>query len=129
MITTNDDTEVITKLSLLSGIPVSTIEKLFSTLLLEFSLDYKKNKSIKIPYLGSFLVRYKGDISTLEGREAQVDAFFSPHDQIKRLVGQLNDVEKTKDYTSIDSYSFLSKLLKQDLKTVIEEENDKVRTM
>lgn len=122
MITTSDDEKTITELSLLTGISAEIIEKVFLGFQTQFVFKHTTNKSIKIPYIGSFLVRYKYDETTEEGKEAQVDAFFSPHPQVKRLIGQLNDIEKSGDFTKLDTFAILKKQIKQDFKTVIDEE-------
>lgn len=122
MIATNDDEKTIIELSLLSGIPVDVIEKLFVAFQIQFAFQYKNNKSIKIPFVGSFLVRYRGDSITDEGKEAQLDSFFAPHPQIAHLVGQLQDIEKTGNFKELDVLTQLKKLLKQDFKTKIDEE-------
>lgn len=123
MISTNDDEKTITELSLITGIPTETIEKVFLGFQTQFTFKHTKNKSIKIPYIGSFLIRYKYDETTEEGKEAQVDAFFSPHPQVKRLIGQLNDIEKYGDYTKLDTFAILKKQIKQDFRTVITDDD------
>lgn len=122
MITTNDDERTFTELNLLTGIPTEAIERLFSAFQIQFALNYKKNKSIRIPFVGSFLVRYRGDSITDEGKEAQLDSFFSPHPQLVRLVGQMHDVETTGNYKELDILSICKKILKQDFKTKIDDE-------
>jgi len=123
MISTNDDEKTIAELSLLTGIPIDTIEKVFLGFQTQFTFKHTTNKSIKIPYIGSFLIRYKYDEVTEDGKEAQVDAFFSPHPQVKRLIGQLNDIKKSGDYTKLDTFAILKKQIKQDFRTVITDDD------
>ena len=42
-------------------------------------------------------------------------------DEMKRIIGQLIDAEKTKNYTSIDVATLLKKIVKNDFKTIVEE--------
>jgi len=120
---TSDDEKSITELSLISGISTDIIEKVFSAFQVQFVFKYKNNKSIFVPGIGSFLVRYKSDEITIDGKEAQVDAFYAPHPQIKRLVGQLKDTEKSKDFSKIDAVSSLKKILNRDFKTKISDDD------
>jgi nucleoid DNA-binding protein len=119
MIISNDDNETIHNISLISGIKEEDIRTVFESFLIQFTLKYCSNKRIHIPFIGNFLVRYRADELTEEGKEALLDAFFSPHEEIKRIVGQLHDIEKTKDYLNIDVVTELKKILKQDFKTKI----------
>lgn len=124
MITTKEDLDTIQNISLISGVDVLEIEKVFQAFITEFTFKYTNNKQIHVPYIGRFLIRYRGEEITDEGKESQVDAFFSPHDQIKRVVGQLKDIEKTKDYTKLDTFVSLKKILKQDFKAHINDQID-----
>lgn len=121
MIITQEDKITIHELSLLSGIDENEIQKIFESFLIQFIIKYTKSKRVHIPFIGNFLVRHKEDIETSKGREAQLDAFYAPHDEMKRIIGQLTDAEKTKNYTSIDVSTLLKKIVKNDFKTIIEE--------
>lgn len=123
MIIETEDEKTIQGISLISGISTDVIEKVFASFQTQFVLNYKKNKSIRIPYIGSFLVKFRKDEITSDGKEAQVDAFYAPHPQVKRLVGQLEDAEISKDYTKLDVFTFLKKIIKRDLKTIITDED------
>jgi hypothetical protein len=119
MITTEEDEKTIAELSLLSGVDATDVRKIFDSLQTQFCFKYTNNKRIHIPFVGSFLVRYRNDETTPDGKEAQVDAFYGPHPQIKRVVGQLKDIEKTGDYTNLDVFTNLKKQIKNDFKTTI----------
>jgi len=123
MITTNEDDKTIVELSLISGVSKEEIEKVFIALQPHFAFKYCSNKAIHIPYVGNFLIRYRAEEITDEGKEAQVDAFFAPHPQVKRIVGQLKDIEKTGNFTELDVFTQLKKQIKQDFKTVITDED------
>ena len=127
MITTSDDEKTITELSLISGISTDIIEKIFDAFLIQFVINYKNNKSINIPSIGSFLVKYREDIITQDGKEAQVDAFYAPHPQIKRLIGQLKDSESSKDFSKIDTVASIKKIVNKDFKTKIFEDELEIK--
>jgi hypothetical protein len=127
VITSNDDERTFIELSLLTGIPVEAVESLFAAFQIQFAINYNKNKSIKIPFVGSFLVRYRGESITDEGKEAQLDSFFAPHPQLVRLVGQLHDIEASGNFKELDVLSICKKILKQDFKTKIDD--DKISTV
>lgn len=122
----DNEEKTITELSLISGVDTDTIEKIFAAFQVQFMFQYKNNKPVQIPKIGSFLVRYREDIITPEGKEAQVDAFYAPHPQIKRLIGQLKDAEQTKTFNKIDTISFLKKIINKDFKTKIFDDDYKV---
>jgi len=121
MLTNIEDNKTISEISLLSGVDENDIRSVFEAFLTQFVIKYTNNKRIHIPYVGNFLVRYREDKETPEGREAQIDAFYSPHDELKRLVGQLKDIESTGDYTKLDVFKNLKKIIKNDFKTIVEE--------
>lgn len=121
MIITQEDKTTIHELSLLSGIDKFEIQKIFESFLIQFIIKYTKNKRVHIPFIGNFLVRHREDLETPQGREAQLDAFYAPHDEMKRIIGQLVDAELTKNYTSIDVATLLKKIVKNDFKTIVEE--------
>jgi nucleoid DNA-binding protein len=122
MISTNEDEKTLAELSLITGISIDEIEEIFSAFLIQFTFKYANNKRIFIPYIGSFLVRYRNDLQTEEGMEAQLDAFFSPHDELKRIVGQMKDIESGGETTNLDTYNNLKKIIKNDFKTKLTEE-------
>jgi nucleoid DNA-binding protein len=120
MIVNKEDTQTIHEISLLCGVNEDDIESVFEAFLTQFVIKYSNNKRIHIPYIGNFLVKYRQDEETPKGREAQIDAFYAAHDEVKRLVGQLKDIEKTGNYTELDVFTNLKKIVKNDFKTVIE---------
>ena len=122
MIIKDDDLTVVHSLSLLSGVDENDIQKVFEAFLLEFSFACTNNKPAHIPFIGNILVRYKEDIITNEGKEAVVDAFYAPHDEVKRLVGQLQDIADTNDFTQFDGFSIMKKILKNDFKLSFDKE-------
>lgn len=119
--TTKEDTNAIHEISLLSGVDETDVRKVFESFLTQFVFKYTKNKRVHIPFIGNFLVRYREDVETESGREAQLDAFYAPHDQMRRLVGQLKDAEESGNYTEIDVFKNLKKLIKTDFKTTLED--------
>lgn len=112
----DQDKKSILQLSLLSGISEIKIQEMFESFLILFTLDYSSRKPIRIPLIGDFLVRYKGDQITDEGREATVDAFFSASDEVKRIIGQLVDIKETCDYSNLDIFKILKRNINNDFK-------------
>jgi hypothetical protein len=121
----NNDTDdnIITKLSLESGVSVFSIEKIFESLQSYVVFQYAVNeKRIPIPYIGNIMIRYKGDIETDSGKEADIDVFFSPHKQLKRIIGQMHDIETNKSSpTEFDVFKNIRKTIKRDFKTKLAE--------
>lgn len=120
MIINKEDNLAIHEISLLSGIDEEDVKLVFETFLTQFVIKYSSSKRIHIPFVGNFLVKYREDKETPDGREAQIDAFYAAHDEVKRLVGQLKDIEKSGNYTELDVFTNLKKIVKNDFKTVVE---------
>lgn len=118
----SEDKQVITELALLSGEDENTVIKIFESYLLYITLNYQNKKNNRIPMIGSFFVRYEKDETTLDGKEAVVTSFFSPSEEIKRIIGQLHDIEETGNCRELDTFQILRKKLAKDFKLVI---NDK----
>jgi len=122
LITTDEDTKAIHEISLLSGVDENVVQKIFDAFFIKFTFGYGNNKPIHVPYVGNFFVRFKKDETTLEGKEALVDAFYSPHDEVKRIAGQLKDISSTNEFTTFDGYIMLKKLIKNDFKLALGKE-------
>jgi hypothetical protein len=123
MIIQEDDKTTIEQLRLISGIDEDIIRRVFEAFILQFTFDFTNKKSIHIPFVGNFMVRYKGDKVDVDGKEAVLDAFYAPHDEIKRVVGQLVDAQTSENYSEVDSFNILKKILRIDFKTTIESED------
>jgi len=119
---TSEDKQVITELALLSGEDENTVIKIFESYLIYITLNYQNKKNNRIPIIGSFYTRYERDENTEEGKEAVITSFFSPSDEIKRIIGQLHDIEKTGNCKELDTFQILRKKLNKDFKLII---NDK----
>jgi len=117
-----EDKKAILQISLISGIDEHKIQEVFESFLILFMLDYYSKKSIRIPLLGNFLVRYTGENISDLGREATVDAFYNPSDEVKRIIGQLVDIEETFDYTNLDTFKLLKRIINNDFKINLEKE-------
>ncbi len=59
-------------------------------------MNYTEGEPVVIPLFGSFLVRYKGDTLTNEGREAEVEVFFDPSPAFKQNIGAYEDFKSNK---------------------------------
>ena len=90
MIVNKEDNQTIHEISLLSGVDKSDIEKVFEAFLTQFVINYSNSKRIHIPFIGNFLVKYR------------------------------EDNEKTGNYTELDVFTNLKKIIKKDFKTVVE---------
>jgi hypothetical protein len=119
---TEEDKKAILQLSLVSGLNETTIQEMFEAFLILFTLDYSSRKSVRIPFVGNFLIRYKGEEITDKGREATVDAFYAPSDEVKRIIGQLVDIEETFDYTKLDTFKLLKRNINNDFKLNMDKE-------
>lgn len=122
MITKDEDVNMIHSLSLLSGVDENTIQKIFENFVIQFSFAFTAKKSFHIPYIGNIFVKYLGDKITDEGKEAEVNAFYAPHDEVKRIIGQLVDINETEDYTNYDVFTLLKRNIKNDFKLKLNEE-------
>jgi hypothetical protein len=119
---TSEDKQVITELALLSGEDENIVIKIFESYLIYITLNYKNKKNNRIPMIGSFYARYENDETTPEGKEAVITSFFNPSNEIKRIVGQMHDIEESGNYNELDTFQILRKKLNKDFKLVI---NDK----
>lgn len=122
MIIGEDDLKAIKEISLLSGVDENIVSQIFETFLIQFTFAYSSNKPVVIPFVGNIFVRYKDDEITSEGKEAIVDAFYAPHPEVKRVVGQLKDISTTNDFTSFDIFGMLKKIIKKDFQLSLEKE-------
>jgi len=117
-----EDKKAILQLSLISGINEQKIQEVFESFLILFTLDYSARKSIRIPLVGNFLIKYTGEEITSSGREATVDAFYSPSTEVRRIIGQLVDIEETFDYANLDTFKLLKRNINNDFKLNLEKE-------
>lgn len=119
---TSEDKQVITELALLSGEDENTVIKIFESYLIYITLNYQNKKNNRIPMIGSFYTRYERDENTEEGKEAVITSFFNPSNEIKRIVGQLHDIEESGNCRELDTFQILKRKLSKDFKLII---NDK----
>lgn len=119
---TSEDKQVITELALLSGEDENTVIKIFESYLIYITLNYQNKKNNRIPMIGSFYTRYERDENTEEGKEAVITSFFSPSNEIRRIVGQMHDIEESGNCSELDTFQILKRKLSKDFKLII---NDK----
>lgn len=117
---TKEDVDIIEELRTYTGLPLSDIVKVFEGFSFYALSSYSEKEKIKIPYFGSFYLKFEGDEISPKGREAKVTGFFSPHDFLKRIVGQLEDAKESGEYHNID----VIKRLKRDSKDALEKKLD-----
>jgi len=122
--TTSDDDRTITEISLISGVSTDDVQKVFEALTAHIVFDYSKdNYRINIPYTGNIMLRYVGDKSTPEGKEADIDVFFSPHSKLKQSIGQIHDIEENEeDPKNFNIFQMIRKIIKFDFKTKLSNE-------
>lgn len=117
------DQEIIEELRNLSGHSIESITEIFKFFSVYSCLCYINDEKIKIPFFGDFLLKYDGDEITAEGKEAQVTGFFSPHDELKRMVGQTEDAKNRNDkesYSTINVVDYLMNRLEDVIRREIE---------
>lgn len=121
MVSTIQDEDFIREVHLYSGVPEADVLSVFEAVMIKVYMDLKEGKKLYYPYFGEFKVNHDGDELTNMGKEAKVSMFYSLHPQMKRLVGQISDEEKT-GITKNDAIDLLMKITKSDLRTKIEDD-------
>jgi hypothetical protein len=107
--------DVIEEIATLSGHSSGVVRDILeSTFLrqLEFAMN---NEEVIVPFLGSVLVRYKGDEYISGTRVAHVECFFAASDLFKRLIGDIHDGES----------DLISQLLQKKIKSALQDILDK----
>ena len=118
MIVTTEDEKTIAELSLQSGVGEDTIKRVFESLQsFVFLQQAKESNRIHIPFLGNMKIINNGDIVSSGGKEADISVLFSPHAQLKRIIGQLADLDTMADPTDFEVYQMTKKDIKRDFKT------------
>ena len=84
---------VIEEIATLSGHSVATVRDVLESTFLRQLEFIMCDEEIMVPFLGSVLVRYKGDNYISGLREANVECFFAASDLLKRVVGDIQDGE------------------------------------
>jgi len=116
-----DNQEIIEEIRTYTGLPLGDIVSVFDAFALYVLGSYSENEKIKIPHFGEFYLKFDGDEITSLGREAKVTGFFSPSTELKRMVGQYEDVKQTGEYYNIDLIKKMKKKSKDALEKKIEE--------
>lgn len=93
---TEEDKQLVTDISFLSGYPQKMVTEIYRYLLINWArkIAEKDGKlaSLRVPYLGYVGVRYEGDSLNVDGTLAtDVTAFVAPSSEFKTLVGEIHD--------------------------------------
>ena len=85
------DKDTIQKIHLLTGQTFSETREFYEGLLLNFVLSYLEKEPVVLPLFGEISIHYLGDDITSKGRKAKVDIDFTPHENLIRNIGQIED--------------------------------------
>lgn len=83
---------------------VERINNVLYALMVQGLMEYSEGKPMVIPYFGTFLIRFKGDKITSDGKkEAVLESFFDPAPYFKENIGAYEDFKKgiSKDMSNI----------------------------
>jgi len=94
---TQKEIEVVNSIRNISHENIERIHNVFNGLMTQALMNYAENEPILIPGFGTFLVRYKGDSITAQGREANIEVFFDASPSFKENIGAYEDFKKSKN--------------------------------
>ncbi len=94
---TQKEIEVINSIRNLSHENVERIHNIFNALMTQALMNYTENEPMVIPGFGTFLVKYKGDEISSQGREAKIEVFFDPSPTFKENIGAYEDFKSSKN--------------------------------
>lgn len=97
MNTNEKDQEVLEELRIISGLNMEQVTEVLQAFSILVAMNYGEKEKIHIPFFGNFYLKYDGDEVTEEGREAKVTGFFSPHEFLKKVIGQIEDSKNGED--------------------------------
>ena len=90
-----EEKDLIYRIHLLSGKPLSDITEMFESFCLCTVLSCLEGEPLQIPMVGEMEVKYSGeDISAL-GKEAKVEIQVKPNKFLKKVIGQIQDGEES----------------------------------
>ena len=115
-------------LEIIRNLTHENIERINNTLLglmIHSLLNYTNGESVTIPYFGSFLIRYKGDVLTDDGKEAVLETFFDPSPYFRENIGCYEDFKKAKnkDLSTIPIIHLFETLNEQSLNMTLNADN------
>ena len=90
---TQDERLVVDELRNLSKLNTSDVNDILKALMLLVVMNFSEGEKTTIPYFGDLDVQYLGDISTSEGRVANLKVEFIPSNQLAKNIGQLVDAK------------------------------------
>lgn len=88
------------------------INNFFLGLMTYALLNYTDNEPITVPYFGTFMIKYKGDKITEEGKEAILEGYFVPSEYMKENIGAYEDYKRSssKNISSIPIMKFFESM-------------------
>lgn len=114
-----EDNQQIEELHLISGESIGSVSNVLRALFIAFSIAYKENEWLRVPFIGDMLVKHVKDETKPEGTEAEVNIILKPHKNLVRLVGQIEDEEKTGDHTQNDAFQMLLAEVRESLREIV----------
>jgi hypothetical protein len=116
---TDKDIEIFEELRNISGIPIEQIVSVFNGLLTYATMAYLEKEKVFIPMLGEVFLKYQGEVVEGQQEKANVTGFFIPHDELRKIIGQLEDVKQgsdSKKFLEVDIVKFYKGLIQKKLK-------------
>jgi len=117
------NTEIIEELRNISGLSIEQLTTAFKAFSVYTCLSYLGKEKISISFFGNFYLKYDGDELTPKGKEAKVTGFFSPAEDLKRLIGQIEDAKNNptkENYINITSMRYYLNMIEQIIRSEIE---------
>lgn len=93
---TQKEIETINNIRNISHENIERIHNIFNALMTQALMNYTENEPMIIPGFGTFLVRYKGDDVSNQGKEAIIEVFFDPSPAFKENIGAYEDFKSSK---------------------------------
>ena len=116
---------VLEQLRTISGESTVRVDNVLKALFYYILMSYSENECIKIPYLGLLKVEYDKDISTKEGKVADIKLQFSPSSDLILNLGLYKDFEKNgKPLSELPFVKQIISELKNQLKEKVKEQEE-----
>jgi hypothetical protein len=78
----------------ISGDKAENIYNMFRAIQALALLEFAQGEDTVIPCFGKFKLNYLGDTITSKGKQANIEAYFIPSDELKKNIGQIEDYKK-----------------------------------
>ena len=90
-----EEKDLIYRIHLLSGKPMSDINEMFESFCLCTVLSCLEKETLQIPMIGEMKVSYDGEEISALGKEAKVTIEMTPNKYLKKVIGQIQDGEES----------------------------------